>query len=600
MAKENRNFVKDIDSARLCKVVKDSYSQKKIYRSNRYKFIQESVGIHYSRNGSQHPVPVNFIRLAQTIFTRKLISSNPQFNISTNIDALKNFSLDFKTAINHLVEEMDLQLELKKLITAAMFSPMGVMKTGLGKGNVYEIYGEKIDIGQPFSMLVDFDNFVIDMTATSAQAVQFIGDIQRIDYDYAMDTYKGKGREQLQYKELDERNKDNLYNNSYKVSNIGRNTANTYYSGVSEFKKTTDVVDIYLPYEQLIVTYPWNYDDQVVQPLEIQDYYGPEGGPYDLLSFNDVDGNLLGASPASFWYDLHELANVLYRKLSRQAKRQKDILAVDPAAKEDAERIQRSNDGQVTTVERPDKIREVTYGGINQPNFAFFLNNKDLFNHFQGNLDILGGLGPQSETLGQDQLLMGSSSQQINEMKDRVESCVTSIGKKLAWYLFHDPFIQMPLVKRYEGISVGIPIIFSEETKEGDFLDYNFTIKAYSMNQKTPLETFNTMLMFYERVILPSQQLMSQQGLVIDFESFMRTCGELLDLDEIDDMIALMTDQRTGLVRNETPISTPAPAKTSREYIRKNVSGMTNKGTETNLMQMMMSSANPNMKMGGQ
>lgn len=589
------------DEQRLFKSVKSSYYQLEYSRKKRKEFVAESAGHHYSKTLSDKKIPVNLMRLAQNILTRKLISSNPKFHISTNVLSLKSFALDFQIALNHLTEEINLKHTLRRLITSAIYSPFSIIKTGMGEGKKFEVHGEQFDIGQPFSMLVDFDNFVIDMTSTDFENVQFAGDIQRVDYEWAMDVFKNT--DDIQYKSFTERNAGFEDKNRDKTSNIGRDQ-NSYFGSddnVDEFKKTIDIIDLYLPTEQLIVTYAWDLTKEFGNPLEVKEYYGPEQGPYDYLSFNDVDGNLLGVSPASLWYELHDLCNELFSKLSRQAKRQKNITAVHPIAQEDIERIINADDGEAVKIAQPDKVKEMSRGGINQPSYAFFLGNRDLFKEMAGNLDLLGGLGPQSETLGQDQLLAGASSQQMAEMQDRLTDVVRSVGKKLAWYLFHDPFIEMPLVKRIPGIDYDFPFVFSEETREGDFLDYNFVIKEYSMNEMTPNEKMNKLLMIYERIILPAQQIMGEQGINIDFQDFLKESANLLNLNEINSLVNMLSVDGEISVGRERPISSPAPAKTSREYIRKNVSGATNKGNSTEMIQSLLSNPNqsPKINTGG-
>jgi hypothetical protein len=108
-----------------------------------------------------------------------------------------------------------------------------------------------------------------------------------------------------------------------------RNVLQTFNGDVSEF---VDLVEVYLPKEQLIVTLPFGPgfgDDDVLRVVE---YEGPERGPFHMLGFAYVPDNVLPVPPASIWYYLQVMGNRIARKIGRQAERMKTVLAYDGIA----------------------------------------------------------------------------------------------------------------------------------------------------------------------------------------------------------------------------------------------------------------------------
>ena len=106
-------------------------------------------------------------------------------------------------------------------------------------------------------------------------------------------------------------------------------------------------------------------------------------------------------SPVALWQDLNDLVNTLFRKLSKQAISRKTVAVFAGGSDEDARRFCGAADGDAIRGSGNDP-REVSVGGIDQPNLAFAIQVRDLYSVLAGNLDSLGGLSPQSETATQD------------------------------------------------------------------------------------------------------------------------------------------------------------------------------------------------------
>jgi hypothetical protein len=563
-----------IDYYRLAKAVTKSNSKMKIPRENTYKFIKESVGSHYSEGGSDRPVPINIIRLAQNVYTRMLVSSNPKVLISTTKDALKMSAFDYEIAINQLVEEIKLKKSLRRLVSNAMFG-IGVMKTGICAGKTVYIDNVKYELGQPYAEPVDMDYFGIDMSARTWDDAQYIFDVNKVPYDWALQSYGSDFASVLKPE------KDNDFKNSKKSENISKGNYSKADKEEMSYKDMCEIVSIYLPQEQKIVTMAWNNGEADKRVLDESDYYGPEDGPYTPLTFNDVVGNILPLPPVALWYDIHDLANELYRKLGRQARNQKDILSFDPKNKDDAKRIQEAQDQSVVACRQPEKMTTLSYGGANQGLFAFFLNAQQQANKMTGNSDTLGGIGQTADTATQDKLIMSSASSQVQDMQAQVEEATTTICKKLAWYLFNDPFIEMQATKRLPGIPIDIPITITKEMLEGDYIDYNYVIKPYSLQEETPAGKFNTLTGIFSTIVMPLIPMLQEQGLTVDAQEFIEMIAKFKNIPELENMLISANNPNNEGKPSSKVYGSP-PAKTTREYVRRDSGSLNPEAKEAN------------------
>lgn len=554
------------------------YNQKKfeVYRDNRIKFIRQFVGMHYSDDGSGDKIPLNLLELMVNVYTSQLVSKNPQASVTAGVKQLKPAAKTLELAVNHLIDEISLGKTLKKGTTDSLFS-LGIGKVGLNYSKTVEMGGFKHDVGQPFADMVQIDDFIYDLKARAWETISFAADRFRIPLEQVKDCglYSKEAVKQIKPE------KDKKYSRQEnRASDITSDNADYRDEG---FKDYCQIWDVWLPEENQIVTV--SFDSDI--PLRVNDWTGPEHGMYHLLGYTDVPGNIMPLSPISLLFDLHELTNNLYRQLGRQALRQKTITAYEGKAVKDADRIRQSPDGETVRVDNIDKVKEMKYGGADQMNIAFTTLAKQNFSYFGGNLDSIGGLGAQAETAKQEQLIAASSSQRLASMGLDVKEWAGGIMKDLAWYLWHDPLIELPVVKRVEGTDLEVTETFSPETQEGDFFDYNITINPYSMKDSTPEEQVGG-VMAYLRETAPFQPQMQQQGVNIDFEALTNLVADVKNIPQMKEIITF-----SGTEQQEQPIGTPTPKikNMTNKYEHSYTSQASQAGLESQVSQMAMGQA---------
>lgn len=320
--------------------------------------------------------------------------------IQTRVPKLRERAVEFGLAANHVYSEIHLGASLRNCVFDAMFS-IGIMKVGLRPSGLGDEESWLHDTGKPFAEPVGLDDWVHDMTARRWDQCRYLGNRYRLPLDFVKESKLFESAATDNLGDAVQR----LYNETGdpRASSISQREAH-YSEG--EYERMVELWDIWLPFENKIITVPSQmYGSMYREPLRVIDWHGPETGPYDILSLADVPDNTMPLPPVATWLDLHETLNTLYNKMRRQAERQKEIFAYQGGADHDAQNIVDARDGQSVRVDNPDKMNNLKFGGVDSTNLAFALNAKDQASMVMGNLDMLAGLGAQSDTLGQDRLI---------------------------------------------------------------------------------------------------------------------------------------------------------------------------------------------------
>jgi len=316
--------------------------------------------------------------------------------------------------------------------------------------------------------------------------------------------------------------------------------------------------------------------------IDVADWNGPERGPYRLLRFNPVRGNVMPVPPVGLWRDMHELANNVMRKLDRQARRQKSVTGIRPGGESDGNAVLTANDGDMIKLMDPKNVAKLDTPGIDAQMLAFLIQVKNMASWLWGNLDALGGLSPQADTLGQDRLLSASASQRLVKMQRTVLSFTTVSVEGVSELLYTDPFIVLPQTKRYTNIEV--PVLWTPEDREADFMQYNFEIEPYSLQYHSPSERLEIIRQTMLQIAAPFAQQMLAQGVDIDFEKLFRIIGEYSGLDEMNDIMIYTNPRHT----EEGPVRAMQSPVTNRINTRINRPGATSQGKDEAMVNNLM------------
>jgi hypothetical protein len=462
--------------------------------------------------------PLNTIYSVVSVLLPHLVSNNPRAMIRTPFPRLRPAADVFALAWNHLAGRIDLGRSLRTVVNDALFGA-GVMKTGLAAGGpvAAEPLGAKSgaaaarDAGQIYADPVDLDDYVIDPFARRREEAAFEGDRYRVARSWLLES--------------------GLYDRSA-VEGLPPAGEGKSLQPASPLRDDVELLDIWLPGEGVVVTLPAG-EPACARFLREAPWEGPARGPYELLGFHWAAGSPMPIPPVALWYDLHVMINKLARRQARSADRRKDLVLFDDRAGDEAQRLREAFDGEMIGVQSVDRYRQVSFGGEHEETYRHLSFLFEQLGRLAGNVDLLGGIAPMSGTLGQDELLYNSASVRVEDMRWQVCEFTRHVGTKLAWLLWHDPLVDIPLASGAEEARR-----FSPRTREGDWLDYHFDVEPHSMNPDSPTRKYRRVVDWVRNVVLPTAHLAEAQGFRLDVERLATLTGGLLNIEEAASVFA--------------------------------------------------------------
>ncbi len=549
---------------RLEKAREWSFGRMKSFRRVRRAAYEQYVGFHYGESAARDKVPVGLVAMMIDVYLRSTVARKPKILVTTEDGNLKSEAATIEADINVWIEDLNLQRSIRAVVMDAILS-LGILKVGLEDSGSAELNGERVGATKPFAVPVHLDHLVLDMAADSWREMDFIGNRYKVPIETAHNTdYWDKTVRESLGRSTSGESASGGFADDYDLHSIGVGGE----MEPDEYEERVEVWDIWLPREQKVVTMP---SDQTGRILNVVEWDGPENGPYHELGFKWIPGNVMPLAPVlNSALDLHELVNAIYNKLGRQIDREKVILGYRGNSKDDAERIVRSNDGHAV-LQNDGQLNELRFGGINPASMAFMLQSKDLFSWIGGNIDSLGGLSPQADTLGQEQLLAGSANKMIADMQDAVLDFTKSAVDSLRWYHWTDPLRQSKPIKRIAGTDLRIESFWSPETRRGNYLDYKYDVDVYSMQHQTPQTRLQAIMQVVQQVIFPAMPMLQQQGMGVDMQQLISLFARYLDIPELKDVVtapgSIETSKSAGSPLSEGASKSPV---SYRNYTRRN------------------------------
>lgn len=560
---------------RLSQAMRTSWEDMQPFRESAGHIIEEYAGDLYGNRGNAKRVYVNKIQQMTNIYSRLISSGTPRVRVSSpDYPERRPFAEAFTVNLNRRLEEQRLGEVSREAFINAMLG-VGIVKTGLAEGDEeYEIDGQWYDPGLPFSEVISLDNFIIDMQAESLNKIEFIGDRFLMDREWVNETFKfGKDDDGGQASRMDG---DHLPEG--RVSGTeDRDPEGRLYDSVW-------VWEVFLPKENKMCLFPAGREMDYIE----KDWDGPEGGPYEVLDLIPVPNEVLPTSPAGIIFHLHAMINRSVRKLSNQTGRQKQVTAFSGGSEDDAERVQKADDGDIVKVNDPDSLKVHQFGGPDPQVHNMAIWGSQVADLLAGNLSALGGLAPQSETFKQDAMLQEQASAIIETFRDKTNQFLERIIYKHAWFLWTDEVRPGRVVetRKFNGIEVPIAFDFSAEEREGDFLEYNFDLDVYSMRKESPAEKAQKLTAMLQNVLMPGAEMLMQGGFAPNMVGIIQQLADLYDIPF--DILLQSMDPQTELPQRPGEVQPPAsmaPQNSTRTYERVSRPGTTPAGNDKNLMQ---------------
>ena len=525
------------------------------------KVRNEHVGLYVGRNygdgqamgDKSFSQPNNYLRLAVDIYARSLAAKNPKVQVKTTHKEFQPTAFLLQTATNKAMERMKMRNTLRSMVKDALFR-IGIVKVGVNPTSFAELQDSFVAYGAPFADTISFDDFILDMGATRWSRVSAIGDAYYIPADVVAESELFDPKVRVKVAEMTRKRHDAIHG----AEGVDRLQQLSRPSDI--YPDEVRLMDIFLPMENngrgLLVTLCDGHDE----PLREVDWEGPEHalGPYHVLGFSEVPDNLLPSAPVDAWSEIQKPLNNMMRKILQQAYRQKSLTAFRKGSVADGETIRNARDGDMVGMDDPASTRPIEFGGPNNVNLALMLQLQQDFGYLAGNLDTLGGLSAQADTVGQEQLLSASASKVVADMQDRFIETVEGIIKSLAFHIFYDPAVDEPYRVNLPGNRrVEVELRMTPGNIKGDFLDYNFEIEPYSMAHTGPMQELQQVRATVSELVqmLP---LLQEQGLSVDIQSYLRQVASLSGVP-VSDLVVGMENPEAMLPAVTDPQSKVRP-----------------------------------------
>lgn len=582
----------DIDIERLRENMAWSRQQFRPFQANHADAIRYFAGSRYGRIKTDDKTPINILRLAVDIWTRQLISQDPRCLVLTRATELRMPAYELELGTNHLIAMMELGTALASVVRSAIFT-MGIMKIGLTEEYLAEAKGIPGAGGQPYAEAILLEDWLHDMNARRISECEWMGNRYRVPFDHVMnnDNFDQAAKASIEKGTNPRLSSSGVIGNEFRrESDLSTDRAIMR----TELRDHVELWDIYFPQMNMFIT----MCDQPGTPiLEAKEWTGAKNGPFHILSFSEVPGNIIPAAPAQHLFDMQDLLSRTFNQLGRQALRQKTLTIVDGSADSDGtgERVMEGDDGQVIRTSHIDGVREMKYGGIDPGNMQFAVWLKEMMSYLGGNLDSMGGLAQQGKTLGQEQLLAESSSEMLRDMQSQVLKFTKGAMSDIAWYMYTNPVASYKLEKTIEGFG-NIPFQYGPDKRTDDFYSFHLDIQPFSLQSKTPQERLAAVMNIVQSVILPMAPQFAEWGIQLNMKELVDIVSKYSDLPEITNVLTSQVPlygqtitQPGGNAFGQNSTSGRRPLQspnTNRTYTRQNVNtGGTQNEREGQLMQ---------------
>lgn len=549
---------------RLFRAIESSYRGLEPFRKFNCALVEEYAGNGYGGGNGRPDTYINLMNQAVDAYTMALVANRPRIMTSTQNLGREAFCKRYELAVNHLIEEIGLEYTLRQWVLDAFFC-VGIIKCHMADSGLVNLGGDVwMDPGQPFASNVSIDNFVFDMTQKKYSQVRFAGDMYRVPFE---DLKQPDLYDQEVVAELQPSSK--FYCDTDRLEKISRG----WEVDPDEFEPHVDLADIWIPRTGQIWTFAVSNVNQFQlkgKPLAVMPWTGPEGGPYDLLGFNDVPDNIMPTSPASHLSMLSRLVNNLMRKQSRRAKAQRQAHVYSPSGAETAKKIKNAVDDEFIESTEPKDFSTIQVGGVDANTQQLILGTIEMFDRMGGNITAMLGLGAQADTASQEQLIHGAVSKKEASMQYRVVDGAARLIRKLGYMLWTDRFKQIPAKLEIEGAEgYEVDMSWDPDTRDGEFDDYDLNIDLYSMPYSSPSQKIEVINKLVTQIYAPLTQHLVEQGGMIDLQELTELFAGMLNTPQLRKVIKFTSAPPPEPQPEEE--GPGMPAVTSRNYTRRNV-----------------------------
>lgn len=562
----------------LLKAIKTSREQLEDYRRVRHELIRDYCGSWYSDEGARSKTLVNLMNQTARIYTVALAANNPQAMVSTPNVNNWPFAKRFETNLNKLISDMALDETFRAIVLDAFFCiGVGVVMMRDTNTRFHGILESEEDVwldpGEPWFNRVSIDDLILDMAAKELTKMRYCGHRYRADYEKVMDE---PGYEKSVKDKLTPTSKKNAESPEH-ANDIGSG----HVVDDDELKPMVWLQNVWVAENQSIATMS---ADQDLPPLLEKEWTGSQAGPYKFLSLGIVPDNIIPASPAVNLKGLHDLQNRLHVRMEEDSDAHRVVNVYPPGMEDQADLLKNAKRNDWVRGSDPKSIEQKELGGIDQRDMALASFIEQEYDRFAGNLSVMGGLGPQADTVGQEEMVHGQVSRMEADMRMAVVSFASDAILDLGRLMWEDQTLELQSSVPVGNTGIDVRLDWTPEHRVGDFEEYEFRVEPFSMVFRTPQQKLAELYETLDR-IAPLWPLFQQSGATMDVEAIYDEIARLSNRPEFRRFITFATP--TDMM-GDPHGATQSPV-TRRENVRKNIpTGGTQDSRATILQQALL------------
>ncbi|MEK7767379.1 MAG: hypothetical protein AAB368_14205, partial [bacterium] len=260
---------------------------------------------------------------------------------STKVQDLRPVANAMQIAINERVRQARLADALGLAVADALVG-MGVIKVGVCQTPQEGTDGWVHDYQETYCDSIGMDDFVFDMGVNRWDRIGYCGHRlyrprRALEMDPRYDPAVVANLPSLERSIFDE-------NGEMKAEGLSRTDDPGH---DCDHEDMVELWEIWLPRERVVLLLPADRAGIIrTTPLvPPADYQGPEWGPYHLLRLGELPDNIMPAPPIMDLADMHMAMQGVFRKLIKQATRQKTLLGTLNGLDTDSKKVQEAMDG---------------------------------------------------------------------------------------------------------------------------------------------------------------------------------------------------------------------------------------------------------------
>jgi len=575
------NFDDKEDRRHLMDMVDHSRKKLEEVRKARRDLLDRAKGSEWFPSDEQ--TPLNQMALQEWALVQHLAGGDPKALVIPGGAGMEAAAYEQTLAVNKVAQRVNLRRKFRRLVQDALYG-IGICRIGMIHGRnvpIREIAPEldeegEVGIGRLEVQVISLESWVHDCQADCLEEREFCGHaywVDKEDIDQYLPGVKPADLQEEEKRWIDEH---------------GHETAGAISRGVdgegqAQFRKRYWLWDLWVPRENVIVTTPVNGTGEIAN---VRPWRSRPGGPYLFLYYRELPDQ---AIPVAIQADLalvHDSLNSTFRKLIDQTREAKTVLGFRPGHEGDAESVRDASSRQIVRMRDPSAVQEFNFNGPDQSLLGMLLQTRELASIIGGNTDVLSGLGAQTPTATQEQMISQSAGGKIQLHEVDTADFQVEVFEAIRWYLYHEQEEPIPIVGQVEGTDIRFSQTFNAakaEAMPGQFNSFLLKIEPYTGIYRSPEQRFQSLLMLWERLIMPAVQMGILDG-TPDMSRLLEIAAQYLDMPEAQGLVRPVAPEEQEMMAEGAARQSPT---TTRNYVRRSAPGPTRSGMAMQALQMM-------------